>query len=25
VADRIDHRSQAPVFNRITTLKDSWK
>jgi glutaminyl-tRNA synthetase len=25
VADRIDHSSQAPVFNRITTLKDSWK
>ena len=25
VADRIDHHSQAPVFNRITTLKDSWK
>ena len=25
VADRIDHRAEAPVFNRITTLKDSWK
>jgi glutaminyl-tRNA synthetase len=29
VADRIDHRSDhsagQPVFNRITTLKDSWK
>ncbi len=25
VADRIDHRTAAPVFNRITTLKDSWK
>ena len=25
VADRRDHRTGAPVFNRITTLKDSWK
>ena len=25
VADRVDHRSGQPVFNRITTLKDSWK
>jgi glutaminyl-tRNA synthetase len=25
VADRIDHRHEAPVFNRITALKDSWK
>ena len=24
VADRIDHQSQKPVFNRITGLKDSW-
>jgi len=24
VADRVDHRSQRPVFNRITGLKDSW-
>ena len=24
VADRIDHRPQQPVFNRITTLRDSW-
>lgn len=24
VADRIDHRPEAPVFNRITGLKDSW-
>jgi glutaminyl-tRNA synthetase len=24
VTDRIDHRADAPVFNRITTLKDSW-
>jgi glutaminyl-tRNA synthetase len=29
VADRVDHGSgqpgSQPVFNRITTLKDSWK
>lgn len=25
VTDRVDHRAQAPVFNRITTLKDTWK
>jgi len=25
VADRVEHRSGAPVFNRITPLKDSWK
>jgi glutaminyl-tRNA synthetase len=25
VADRIDHQPGTPVFNRITTLKDSWK
>jgi glutaminyl-tRNA synthetase len=25
VADRVDHRTGRPVFNRITTLKDSWK
>jgi glutaminyl-tRNA synthetase len=24
VADRVEHRAEAPVFNRITTLKDSW-
>ena len=24
VTDRIDHRAGAPVFNRITGLKDSW-
>ena len=24
VTDRIDHRSGAPVFNRITGLKDGW-
>jgi glutaminyl-tRNA synthetase len=24
VTDRVDHRADAPVFNRITTLKDSW-
>ncbi|ODV09330.1 MAG: glutamine--tRNA ligase [Rubrivivax sp. SCN 70-15] len=24
VADRVQHRPEAPVFNRITTLKDSW-
>ena len=24
VADRKDHTTAAPVFNRITTLKDSW-
>jgi glutaminyl-tRNA synthetase len=24
VADRADHRAGKPVFNRITTLKDSW-
>jgi glutaminyl-tRNA synthetase len=24
VADRVEHRADAPVFNRITTLKDSW-
>jgi len=24
VADRVDHRPDAPVFNRVTTLKDSW-
>lgn len=24
VADRKDHRPEAPWFNRITTLKDSW-
>ena len=24
VADRIDHRPDAPVFNRITGLKDGW-
>ena len=24
VADRLDHRTDAPVFNRITGQKDSW-
>jgi glutaminyl-tRNA synthetase len=24
VADRVDHRAGAPVFNRITGLKDGW-
>ena len=24
VADRVDHRPDRPVFNRVTTLKDSW-
>jgi glutaminyl-tRNA synthetase len=24
VTDRIDHQSGAPVFNRITGLRDSW-
>ena len=24
VADRVDHTHAAPVFNRITGLKDSW-
>ena len=24
VSDRVDHRPAAPVFNRITGLKDSW-
>ena len=24
VTDRIDHRAEAPVFNRITGLKDTW-
>jgi len=24
VADRLDHRAEAPVFNRITGLKDGW-
>jgi len=24
VADRLDHRTEAPVFNRITGLKDGW-
>jgi glutaminyl-tRNA synthetase len=25
VADRVDSRDGAPVFNRAVTLKDSWK
>ncbi|MBL8440673.1 MAG: hypothetical protein JNK96_05590, partial [Betaproteobacteria bacterium] len=25
VADRVDSREGAPVFNRAVTLKDSWK
>ncbi|RVU44468.1 glutamine--tRNA ligase/YqeY domain fusion protein [Rubrivivax rivuli] len=24
ISDRIDHSAEAPVFNRITTLRDSW-
>ena len=24
IADRVDHSAAAPVFNRITTLKDGW-
>jgi len=24
VADRVDHAPGKPVFNRTTTLKDSW-
>ena len=24
VADRVDHRGERPVFNRITGLRDSW-
>ena len=24
VADRIDHRVEAPVFNRSVTLRDIW-
>ena len=24
VTDRLDHRAEAPVFNRIATLKDTW-
>ena len=24
ISDRIDHTADAPVFNRITTLRDSW-
>jgi glutaminyl-tRNA synthetase len=24
VTDRIDHQAQAPVFNRVTGLKDTW-
>ena len=24
VADRRDHRADAPVFNRTVTLRDSW-
>jgi glutaminyl-tRNA synthetase len=24
VTDRVDHQLDKPVFNRITTLKDSW-
>ena len=23
-ADRIDHRPEAPVFNRTITLRDTW-
>jgi glutaminyl-tRNA synthetase len=25
VTDLVEHRATAPVFNRVTTLKDSWK
>jgi glutaminyl-tRNA synthetase len=25
VTDRKDHTSQAPVFNRVTGLRDTWK
>ena len=24
VADRYDHRADAPVFNRSVTLRDTW-
>jgi glutaminyl-tRNA synthetase len=24
VTDSVEHRAEAPVFNRVTTLKDSW-
>ena len=24
VADRLDHRPEAPVFNRVVTLRDTW-
>ncbi|GAB3782225.1 glutamine--tRNA ligase/YqeY domain fusion protein [Dyella agri] len=24
VADRVDHRAEAPVFNRVVTLRDTW-
>ncbi len=24
ISDRVDHTAEAPVFNRITTLRDSW-
>jgi len=24
ITDRVSHRVEAPVFNRVTTLKDSW-
>jgi glutaminyl-tRNA synthetase len=24
VSDRVDHKAAAPVFNRITTLRDNW-
>jgi glutaminyl-tRNA synthetase len=24
VADRVDHRAEAPVFNRTVTLRDTW-
>jgi glutaminyl-tRNA synthetase len=24
VADRVDHRADAPVFNRTVTLRDAW-
>jgi glutaminyl-tRNA synthetase len=24
ILDRVDHRPEAPVFHRISTLKDGW-
>jgi glutaminyl-tRNA synthetase len=25
IADRVDHRADRPVFNRITPLKEAWR